>query len=54
MHPVNLSVRAEDEIPVADSTGHRNQPALLFAASLTLCLDKGNSQTNDFCAINFW
>lgn len=34
-HPLNLSVRAEDEIPVAESRGRRNQPVLLFATSLT-------------------
>lgn len=32
--PVNLSVRVEGEILVADSTGHHKQLALLFATSL--------------------
>jgi len=36
VHPVNLSVRAEDEVPVADSTGHCNQTGLWLATSLML------------------
>lgn len=34
VYPVNLSVRAKDEIPMADSVGHCDQPALLIATSL--------------------